>query len=146
MTAKPLYETATLTADVVLVAAEPTGDEILLIRRSEDSSAEPGKWALPGGRLDPGETAERAAVRELAEETTVVVAEDALRQVGVYHAPGRDPRGRVVSFAYRADLASRVQARGQDDAAEARWFPVAELDGVKLAFDHGDIIRDALNA
>ncbi len=82
-----------------------------------------------------------AARRELDEETGLGSA-GGLRLVGVYDAPGRDPRGWTVSVAYRADLPGEAAVVGGDDAADARWFPVGSLPAV--AFDHAAIIADAV--
>jgi mutator protein MutT len=51
---------------------------ILATRRAEHLRAHAGQWALPGGRVDPGETAEQAALRELAEEVGLVLGPDAV--------------------------------------------------------------------
>ena len=51
---------------------------LLLTRRSTALRRHAGQWALPGGRIDPGETAEAAALRELAEEVDLVVEPDAI--------------------------------------------------------------------
>ena len=51
---------------------------LILTRRSADLRSHPGQWALPGGRIDPGETAEEAALRELAEEVALVLGPDAI--------------------------------------------------------------------
>jgi 8-oxo-dGTP diphosphatase len=115
-------------------------DTLLLIRRGNDPFA--GRWALPGGFVEPDETVEQAAVRELAEETSVSVDESAMRLVGVYSAPGRDPRGWAVSVAFAVDLADRTEAEAGDDAAEAEWVRFDALPG-PLAFDHDQIIAEA---
>jgi 8-oxo-dGTP diphosphatase len=132
-------EYARLTADVVAFSDHGGIPHVLLIRRGWDPYA--GLWALPGGHVDPGETVEHAARREFTEETSLTVAGVAL--VGVYSAPGRDPRGRYVTFAYRAELPHMPAPTAADDATAARWVPVpaALTDGV--AFDHADIIRAA---
>ena len=87
------------------------------------------------------ETIEHCAVRELQEETGLKVEEGRLRLIGVYSAPGRDPRGRTVTAAYRVDVADGVEATAGDDAAEVRWWPLDELP--PLAFDHAEIIAAA---
>ncbi|SBW21090.1 hypothetical protein FDG2_1897 [Candidatus Protofrankia californiensis] len=134
-------ETVRLTADVVLFAMRDSEQHVLLIRR--DWPPYEGYWALPGGHVDPGEQVEDAARRELAEETGIQAGP--LHQVGVYNDPGRDPRGRYVTWAYTAVLPSLSQPTAGDDAGDARWIPLANAlaDG-RLAFDHERILADAL--
>jgi 8-oxo-dGTP pyrophosphatase MutT (NUDIX family) len=55
-------------AVAVVVVTDDNGTGILLTTRAENMRAHPGQWALPGGRIDPGETPEQAALRELSEE------------------------------------------------------------------------------
>ncbi len=133
-------ETIRLTADVVALATSYNAARVLLIRRRWEPFA--GAWALPGGHVDAGESVEHAAERELAEETGIHALE--LDTVGTFHAPGRDPRGRYVTVAYRTKLPATVTPVAADDAAEARWVPVPELADLRLAFDHRLIIHAAL--
>ncbi len=136
-------ETIHLTADVVAVASDVDGlEHVLLIRRRW--APYDGHWALPGGHVDAGEAVRTAAARELAEETGLAITPDALTELGAWHAPGRDPRGRYVTVAYRADLTARASIRAADDAADARWWPVDALADLALAFDHRRIIARAL--
>ena len=133
------YETIRYTADVVLLTGNRGAGrlpfDVLLIQRGWDPFK--GCWALPGGHVDAGETSREAATRELAEEAGIDVDADALRQLGVYDAPGRDPRGRYVTVAYVAVVDRLVPAAG-DDAVAARWWPLNDLPD--LAFDHADIL------
>lgn len=126
-----------MTVDVV---ARHAG-RLLLIQRGNEPFA--GRWALPGGFVDEGETVEAAAVRELEEETGLRVEEADLRLVGVFSAPGRDPRGWMISAAFAIDLPAEPQAVAGDDAAEAGMHPQADLP--PLAFDHADIVARALD-
>jgi 8-oxo-dGTP diphosphatase len=123
-----------LTVDCVVL--DPVG-RLLLIRRRNAPFR--GQYALPGGYVDYGETTEHAAARELAEETGLVAVTVSL--VGVYSDPQRDPRGHVVSIAYRVEVAG-YDVRAGDDAAAAAF--VGDWHGEELAFDHRRIVEDAL--
>jgi 8-oxo-dGTP diphosphatase len=123
-----------LTVDCVVF--DPDG-RLLLIRRKNPPFR--GRYALPGGYVDYGESTEHAAARELAEETGLVAASVSL--IGVYSDPQRDPRGHVVSIAYRVGV-TRYDVRAGDDAAAAAF--VAEWQTQELAFDHRNIVDDAL--
>ncbi|MEV7082426.1 NUDIX hydrolase [Streptomyces sp. NPDC093516] len=135
MSTDTMDETIRYTADVVLLAA----GHVLLIERGWDPFE--GRWALPGGHVDVGETSRAAAARELEEEAGITVPADDLRQVGAFDTPGRDPRGRYVSVAYTATLPTPVQPTAGDDATAARWWPLTALPD--LAFDHADILARA---
>lgn len=134
---------AILAADLAVFSEDLAGDLlVLLVRRGDDSDAYPGRWALPGGLVEPGETFEQAARRELAEETSVT-APSGVVSVGVYDDPDRDPRGRVVSVAFAAVASGVPAAVAADDASDARWMPYADADALALAFDHNRILADA---
>ncbi|MEU2462545.1 NUDIX hydrolase [Streptomyces sp. NPDC012473] len=130
------FETIRYTADVVVTT---TDGHVLLIQRGWDPHK--GMWALPGGHVDPGETSRNAAVRELAEETSVYAMPAELEQVGIWDAPHRDPRGRYVTVAYHLTVIPGTPIEAKDDAVDAQWWPLSDLP--PLAFDHADIIRVA---
>src|SRR5438067_11759279 len=118
-----------LTADIVLIAPDEHGmDHVLLVQRRWKPYK--GRWAIPGGfvETEKHETALDAAGRELCEETTIDLRAlgVSLRQVGFYDRPGRDPRGDVRTVAFVARLDVMVQPSAADDAADARWWPIAE--------------------
>lgn len=123
-----------LAADCVVF--DPQG-RLLLIRRRNPPFQ--GQYALPGGFVENGETAEQAAARELAEETGL--AATSLSLIGVYSDPGRDPRQHVISIAYLVRVADFLPRAG-DDAAGAEF--IADWQGETLAFDHNKIVADAL--
>jgi ADP-ribose pyrophosphatase YjhB (NUDIX family) len=150
------YEGPNPTVDAVILRREAS--EVLLVLRDLDAPAEPGKWALPGGfvasraprggRWEAAETELEACVREVAEETGLALDAKDLVRVGVFEGRGRDPRDGERSWsrstAFRIDLlASDAAVAGGDDAADARWFPLAALPA-GLAFDHAEIVRLAL--
>ena len=133
------YPRPTVTADCVVITkeAEP---KVLLIQRGADPYK--GCWAFPGGFMNMDETTEQCAIRELEEETGLKVS--TVRQIGAYSKVDRDPRGRTITVAYLAIIDKPAQVTGQDDAAKAEWFPLSALP--ELAFDHADIMADAINS
>lgn len=135
-------ERARLTADVILFGIHD-GLHVLLIRRAWDPHK--GLYALPGGHLDVGEKPEAAARRELSEETGLAVPPRGLELLGVYSNPGRDPRGRYVTWAYNTTVLGLPTPKAGDDAATAEWLPVDQALALRLAFDHGEILRDAVD-
>jgi 8-oxo-dGTP diphosphatase len=132
-----------VTVDVVILTMSAGTLHVLLVRRGEDPFE--GFWAIPGGFKRPTETLDQAAARELREETGVA-APPVLAQFGAYGDPGRDPRMNVVTVAYLAVLRDVGEIQAGTDAAEAALTPVADVLGgkLRLAFDHGGIVRDAI--
>ena len=90
--------------------------------------------------MNMDETTEQCAIRELEEETGLMVSE--LKQIGAYSKVNRDPRGRTITVAYLVRIDAPVPVIGQDDAAKADWFPLSALP--QLAFDHEEIMREAI--
>lgn len=129
----PAPKTPVLATDCVVFDRR---GRVLLIRRGRPPFK--GQYALPGGFVEIGETVETACRRELKEETGMTVR--ALKLVGVYSDPKRDPRGHCCSVAFLARVNSAKPSAG-DDAAAAEW--VKDWRREKLAFDHADILADA---
>ena len=136
------YPVVFVTVDAVLECA----GHVLLIRRGGFPGR--GQWALPGGFLDQNERLLAAAKRELAEETSLrldaaAVAPELLGSA-VFDYPDRSVRGRTVThaFHFRMNQAELPVVQGGDDAAEARWVPVADLAGMsdRMFEDHLHII------
>jgi len=135
------YERPALTVDGVIFGLDLDEEtlKVMLVERGLKPFA--GRWALPGGFVQSGETLEQAALRELREETGI--ADLFLEQLYTFGDPGRDPRGWVVSVAYYALVAPEQHSlTAATDARRAEWFPVAALPA--LAFDHAEILRVAL--
>jgi 8-oxo-dGTP diphosphatase len=126
------FPTRPVTVDCVIFQ----GEGVVLIRRGHDPFK--GYYALPGGFVDVNETVEEACRREALEETGVQVA--ALRLIGVYSDPSRDPDRHTVAIAFLAegDISSM---KAGDDASHVEL--VSDWRNVPLAFDHRRIIEDA---
>ena len=133
------YPRPAVTADCVVITKEEQ-PKVLLIQRGADPYK--GSWAFPGGFMNMNETTEQCAIRELEEETGFRVSD--VHQIGAYSKVDRDPRGRTITVAYLAIIDKPVQVTGQDDAAKAEWWPLSALP--ELAFDHAEIMRDAVKA
>ena len=131
------YPRPSVTADCVVITKESDA-KVLLIQRGDEPYK--GCWAFPGGFMNMDETTEQCAIRELEEETGLKV--NGLYQIGAYSKVDRDPRGRTVTVAYLAVIDEPLPVIGQDDAAKAEWWPLSSLP--KLAFDHDDIMADAI--
>ena len=113
---------------------------LLLIKRGGHPFR--GRWALPGGFLQRGETVEQCALRETQEETGVLPV--SIMPVGVFSEPERDPRGWIISNAFVSIISEEsVKQTGMDDADDAQWFGVdfdRDDDGnYLLTLDYEDI-------
>jgi len=145
------YPRPSVTADCALFAMRAEDLAILLIKRK--GAPYKGAWALPGGFVNENEPLEKAAARELVEETGISGVP--LEQLGAFGDPGRDPRGHVVTVAFYSFVVADTQPVAADDAAEAAWHSLRALPlpswgarspvrtAVKLAFDHAYIIDAA---
>lgn len=133
------YPRPGLTVDAVIVSKRQPA-KVLLIQRKKAPCE--GQWALPGGFVDKDEPLDKAAARELQEETSVNPKDVLLTQIGTFGDPGRDPRGWQVSVAYAALVPTTdLGVKAADDATEAEWYDVTKLPS--LAFDHKLIVRTA---
>lgn len=102
-------------------------ERVLLVRRGIDPSR--GLWAVPGGRLELGETLQQGAEREILEETGIAI--QARQPVYAFDFFERDIDGRLRFHYVIVDVAADYlsgEAKGADDALEARWLTVEELD------------------
>ena len=119
--------------------------QILLIKRKGYPFK--GHWALPGGFLQPDETVEECAYREVFEETGV--KPDSLMLTGIYSDPSRDPRGWIITNAFATIISDKdIKATAGDDASEALWFDIGfqcDDDGTyRLTLTHQEICITAL--
>lgn len=117
------YAKPSVTADMVIFAhsSEEEHLEVLLIQRGRPPFR--GQYALPGGFVNPDESVDDAAARELKEETGVDCG--CLEQLRTFSTPGRDPRRWVITCAYLALVEkSEITVKAGDDAKAAEWFSV----------------------
>ena len=135
------YERPSVTVDVVIFSLQERELHVLLVKRGHWPYE--GYWAIPGGFVNMDESLDKAARRELEEETGV--RDVYLEQLYTFGDVGRDPRMRVISIAYIALIRADTQRlRVSDESSEVGWFPVSALPGA-LAFDHERILTFALD-
>ena len=109
------------------VGAVVVSDErLLMVRRGRNPGA--GKWSIPGGRVEPGETPEQAVSRELTEETGIRGACEGL--MGSLERQG--PGYHFVILDYRMRPVGTGDPVAGDDAAEVAWVPLGEVTGRAL--------------
>lgn len=168
---KLLYNGVNPVVDLVVVRTKMNPYpkiNVLLIKRSCNSDAEPGKWALPGGFQNTNapigrqwndgsyqEEPNTAALRECKEETGLDInaLENKLKLINVYDKIGRDPRDsqerftRSHAFFISLDgfipISKSDGISGLDDAIESSWVCWGDLGSIDLAFNHAQILKDA---
>jgi 8-oxo-dGTP diphosphatase len=100
------------------------------------------KYALPGGFIKYNEDPEQAIIREVREETNLAV--EIINKIGTFDQKGRDPRGKIVSTAFKCRLVKDLSMLQEgDDALRVKIIPIEQLKKLELAFDHNQILRDA---
>ncbi len=113
----------------VCVGAIVIDDEARLLLVQRGRGAAVGQWSVPGGRVEGGETLEQAVTREVAEETGLKVR--CGRFVGWVERISPDYHFVIMDFV--AEVAGEQQALvAGDDAADAAWIPLDELESVDL--------------
>ena len=116
--------------------------EILLIKRSEQEKAYPGKWALVAGYIEWGETCEEALKREAMEEIGVEI--EVVRFTGRYYdAKDRHPTRTIVALPHICKIKSgEPRASQPEEVAEVKWFRPEEVREMELAYDHKKMLED----
>jgi 8-oxo-dGTP diphosphatase len=108
---------------------------LLLIRRGHDPEA--GRWSLPGGRIEPGESDAQALAREMLEETGLIVEPGPL--IGAVERPG--PSGTVLDIRDYAATVTGGTLRAGDDATGTSWVPTAEVPDWPLTTGLAETLR-----
>lgn len=137
-----------VTTDAIVIQA----GHIAMIQRKKAPGR--GQWAIPGGFLDPNESLEDCAIRELHEETQFDLSVEQLRKalvsVRTFDHPLRSSRGRTITHAHLfrlpGDRVARIQA--SDDAAAAKWVPLLDVGTMEEQCfeDHFHIIHAMMNS
>jgi bifunctional NMN adenylyltransferase/nudix hydrolase len=133
-----------VTTDAVVIQS----GHVLLVKRGGMPGE--GLWALPGGFLNQGETVKEGVLRELVEETKIGVRlpklEGSIEKWFLADHPDRSQRGRTISHAalIRLPDGELPVIKGSDDAADAKWVLLDDLDPTKMFEDHWDIIDQFL--
>ena len=129
---------------IVAVGAITLRDEdVLLIRRAKEPYA--GKWSLPGGAQEIGETVEEAAIREVFEETGVKIGVASI--VDVIDSISKDESGEITYHYTLIDFLCFWKGGnpfGFDDALEAKWFPLTEIESLGMWSETVRIIQKAV--
>lgn len=138
-------EKASLPENSIIQAASVAlfhNERILLILRGRESLA--GLWSLPGGRLEASETHEQAAIREIHEETGLQVSN--LKFVKKF-TPFQMQNGVKVESKFRLKVFTSLHFTGNlcadDDAADAQWFEISQLENLSLTPQAGKLIAQA---
>jgi len=125
------------TVDAVI---QDNNQNIVLVKRKY--APYKGKYGLPGGFIKYNEDPEQAVIREVREETNLAVK--IVEKIGVYDQKGRDPRGRIISTAFKCRLIKDLsKMKGGDDAIATEAISIDKLKTMDLAFDHKQILKDA---
>lgn len=134
------YPPVFVTADALVVQA----GHVLVVERGGDYGQ--GLLALAGGFLDQGESLLECAIRELFEETGLLIDKTTLKASQTFDMPERSLRGRTVTTVFHFELFGTTlpQVMGGDDANQAFWLPLGQLDGKKMFEDHYSIIKKML--
>ncbi len=118
-------------------------DKILLIKRR--TTPFKGYWAIPGGRVDPGETVEQTIVREVKEETGLDVT--VVRKIGEYHEQGVQD-GLNYDYYPACFLVKTLSSEIKKQESEIEDIKLFSIDQVPapLAFEHAQMIKDFLTS
>lgn len=127
-----VYANPKPTVDVIIY--DPVKGVVIIRRKNI-----PHGYALPGGFIDEGESAENAARREMKEETNLDVKLIGL--LGVYSHPDRDPRQHTLSVVFVGKAADPGQLKAGDDAGAAAFYPLDDLPS-PITFDHSKILNN----
>jgi ADP-ribose pyrophosphatase YjhB (NUDIX family) len=111
-------------------------DALLMVRRGHGPAG--GSWSVPGGRIEQGETAAEAIVREVGEETGLTVVCGPL----VGWAELISDEGHYVVLDFEVTPLDMADPEPGDDAAEAAWVPLGEVTDLRLSDGLAEFLAD----
>jgi 8-oxo-dGTP diphosphatase len=128
--------TSMATPEVCVGAVAVDNERLLLVRRGRGPAA--GEWAVPGGRVEPGETLAEAVVRELLEETGIEGVCGEL--VGWVERIGDDHH--LVILDFHVEVLEGLPPVAGDDAVEAAWVPLPQVAELPLVEGLAEFLHD----
>ena len=134
---------AMLTPSGSAVIFDPTGQKVLLTRRTDN-----GRWCLPGGAMDPGESAAECCAREVLEETGLIVRVGKL--IGVYSTPHRiieyadGNRRQGLTLCFEAEVVGG-ELGVSDETAEFGYFSQEQMKSIDVMESNFDRLADAFS-
>ena len=119
-------------------------DRVLLVKRSKPPGE--GLWAIPGGRVELGETLQQAAEREIMEETGLTIqAKDPVYTFEIIEPEGTErPRFHYVIVDFAAEYVKGALTPS-DDASEARWVSSQELKRLPVSQTTTEVLKNVVH-
>ena len=105
--------------------------KVLLVKRNQSPAK--GLWALPGGKINLGETLQQAVVREILEETGISIIPG--QPVFLFDSIHKDDKGDVQYHYVIVDLLSEFkegELKAGDDASDVGWFSLEDLERIQV--------------
>lgn len=129
----------------VILAHEVVNDNecwfVLANKRGSGTPDDQGKWNMPCGYLDGGESATAACARETAEECGVYIASRLFKLINVETAPEKCNKGNVslrhlCILSKRADILNKLKGGETNEVDDVQWIPIEDIDKYEWAFNH----------
>ena len=114
--------------------------KVLLVKRKY--APKKGKWAIPGGSVNLGETLQTAAEREVMEETGLTI--EATDPIYTFDLIERDPEGKILFHFVIVDLSAKYISgipQPADDVSDARWFTPGEIEGLEITVNTKKLLQ-----